>query len=80
MAAINPVPKERAAAEVAEIFDKLTKANGFMPNFFGMMAHHPQALNAFLPLYAAVMSKGTVEPRYKELAYLKAATINGCQY
>lgn len=37
------------------------------------MAHHPAALNAFLPLYGAVMNAGTVEPRYKELAYLKTS-------
>lgn len=80
MAAINPVPRERAAAEVAELFDKLIQGNGFMPNFFGIMAHRPQALNAFVPLYATVINKGTVEPRYKELAYLKTSTINGCQY
>jgi len=80
MAAINPVPRERAAAEVSELFDKLIQGNGFMPNFFGIMAHRPQALNAFVPLYATVINKGTVEPRYKELAYLKTSTINGCQY
>lgn len=51
-----------------------------MPNFFGIMAHCPGVLNAFLPLYAAAINKGKVEPRYKELAYLKTAITNGCQY
>ena len=80
MSAVNPVPREQAAPEVAGLFDKLIQANGFMPNFFGIMAHCPGVLNAFLPLYAAAINKGNVEPRYKELAYLKTAITNGCQY
>jgi len=80
MPAIKPVTKEKAAPELQEIYDKLTGANGFMPNFFGVMAHRPAVLQAFLPLYAAIVNKGTVEPRYKDLAYLKTAMINGCEY
>jgi AhpD family alkylhydroperoxidase len=26
------------------------------------------------------MRDGTVEPRYKELAYLKTSLLNGCEY
>lgn len=80
MATINPVPRDNAAPEVADIFEKVTKAQGFMPNFFGLMAHRPEVLKTFIPLYTAVVNKGVVEPRYKELAYLKVASVNGCQY
>ena len=51
-----------------------------MPNIFGLMAHRPDVLGKFLPFYSAVMEGGTVEPRYKELAYLKTALTNGCEY
>jgi AhpD family alkylhydroperoxidase len=30
--------------------------------------------------YGAVITKGSAEPKYKELAYLKTALINGCAY
>ncbi len=80
MAAVNPIPKERAAAEVKEIYDNLAKAFGRMPNIFAVMAHRPAALKNFLPLYSAVINEGTVEPKYKELAYLKTSLINGCEY
>jgi len=33
-----------------------------------------------MPLYGAVIDKGSVEAKYKELAYLKTAQINGCEY
>ena len=80
MAAVNPVPKEKAASELNEIYDNLTQKVGHMPNIFGAMAHRPEVLKAFLPLYSAVVNRGTIESRYKELAYLKTSTLNTCEY
>ena len=80
MSVVNPLPKEKAAAEVQGVYDALAKKFGKMPNIFGLMAHRPDVLAKFLPLYAAVIEGGTLEPRYKELAYLKTALINGCEY
>src|SRR6266853_6592749 len=77
---VGPLSKELAAANVQPIFDRLTQAFGSMPSFFATMARVPDALEHFMPLYGAVINKGTVEPKYKELAYLKAAQINGCEY
>ncbi|MBZ5609871.1 MAG: carboxymuconolactone decarboxylase family protein [Acidobacteriia bacterium] len=77
---IAPLTKEQAAAEIQPIFDKLTHVFGRMPGFFGTMARVPEALQHFLPLYAAIIDRGNVEAKYKELAYLKTAQINGCQY
>ena len=78
--AISPLSKEQAAPSVQPIFDKLTHVFGHMPSFFATMARSPEALSHFLPLYSAVIDKGTVEAKYKELAYLKTALINGCEY
>ena len=80
MAVVNPLPKEKAAPEVHEIYDAMTKRFGKMPNFFATMAHQPDVLRKFVPLYGAIINEGTVEPRYKELAYLKTAMLNGCEY
>lgn len=80
MAAVNPIPKEHAAAEVKAVYDNLTKTFGRMPNIFGVMAHRPDVLKSFLPLYMAVMAEGAIEPKYKELVYLKTAMLNGCEY
>jgi uncharacterized peroxidase-related enzyme len=77
---VAPISKEQAAKEVQPIFDKLSHVFGRMPAFFGTMARVPDALTHFLPLYAAVIDKGSVEAKYKELAYLKTALINGCEY
>ena|SRR5258708_1613467 len=77
---ISPLTRDQAAADIQPIFDQLTKAFGNMPAFFGTMARVPEALQHFLPLYAAVINKGSVEAKYKELAYLKTAQVNGCEY
>lgn len=80
MAVVNPIPKEKAAPELKEIFDNLTQRFGRMPNIFAVMAQRPAVLKNFLPLYTAVFAEGTIEPKYKELAYLKTAMLNGCEY
>jgi len=80
MSVVKPLPKEKAAPEVHEAYDAMHKRFGKMPNFFATMAHRPNVLKNFLPFYSAVMTEGTVEPRFKELAYLKTAMINGCEY
>lgn len=77
---IAPAVKEKVPAEVQPIFDRLTQAFGHMPGFFGTMARVPEALQHFMPLYSAVINKGSVEAKYKELAYLKTAQVNGCEY
>jgi len=77
---ISPISKENAAPEVHPILDKLTQGFGKVPSFFGTMARVPEAFAHFIPFYGAVIDRGTVERKYKELAYLKASLINGCEY
>ena len=78
--AIGPLSKDQAAPSVQPIFDKLTHVIGHMPGFFATMARVPDALANFVPLYGAVIDKGSVEAKYKELAYLKTSQVNGCEY
>ena len=79
-AGVTPLNKEQAAPSVQPIFDKLSHVFGQMPSFFGVMARVPDALTHFLALYSSVIDHGSVEAKYKELAYLKTAQINGCEY
>jgi alkylhydroperoxidase family enzyme len=80
MTVINAIPREKAPDDVKPVYDNLSKTFGRVPNIFGVMAHRPGALKSFLGLYGAVMNEGTVEARYKELAYLKTSLVNGCEY
>jgi uncharacterized peroxidase-related enzyme len=80
MGVVNPLTKEQAAPELQDTFEKLASRAGKVPNIFAAMAHRPAVLSAFLPLYKAVVNEGTVEAKYKELAYLRASMVNGCEY
>jgi uncharacterized peroxidase-related enzyme len=80
MPVVDPIPPEKASEDLRETYDSLSKRAGRVPDFYGVMAHHPAALKSFLPLYASVMNEGTLERRYKELAYLKTSLLNGCEY
>jgi alkylhydroperoxidase/carboxymuconolactone decarboxylase family protein YurZ len=80
MPTITPVADERAATEVKPIYDNLKKAVGKVPNFFAMLAHKPEVLKTFVPFYEAIVGPGALEQKYKELAYLKTAIVNACEY
>ena len=51
MGVVNPLTREQAAPEVQEVFDKIAERTGKVPNLFAAMAHRPDVLKAFLPLY-----------------------------
>jgi len=76
----TPLTKEQAPAELHKIYDALKAEIGKMPNLFGVVARFPAAMKAFIQFYDAVMSKGQIDARYKELAYLKTSDINSCRY
>jgi uncharacterized peroxidase-related enzyme len=80
MGVVNPLTKEQASPELQDTFEKLAVRAGKVPNIFAAMAHRPAVLHTFLPLFKAIVNEGTVEPRYKELAYLRTAMVNGCEY
>jgi len=78
---ISPVSTESAAKEVQPTLDNLSQRfGGKVPAFFGTMARFPEGFSTFLPFYSGVIEHGTVEKKFKELAYLKTSLVNGCEY
>ena len=63
-----------------EFLAELEKKSGRENRFFRTMANRPEVLKNFVPLYAAVMGRGSVERRIKELVYLTASYANECAY
>lgn len=76
----KPLTREQAPAELHKIYDAMQEAIGKMPNAFGVVARFPAALKTLIQFYDAVMTKGNIEAKYKELAYLKTSSINACRY
>jgi 8-oxo-dGTP diphosphatase len=57
------------------------EAKGGRPNhFFRTMANRPEVLQTFVPLYGAIMGRGSVDRRVKELVYLACSYANKCAY
>jgi uncharacterized peroxidase-related enzyme len=57
------------------------EAKAHKPNhFYRTMANRPAVLQAFVPLYAAIVGPGSVERRIKELVYLASSYANECAY
>lgn len=48
--------------------------------FLRTMAHKPDVLRAFVPLYGAIVGPGAVDRRIKELVYLTVSYANECPY
>lgn len=61
---------------LAELESKSKREN----RFFRMMAHKPEVLKNFVPLYAAIVGPGATDRRTKELVYLTASLTNECVY
>src|SRR5260370_40438225 len=80
MAAVMPLSEDRVTPELQQLYSELRDNFGTVPNFFALMARRPGALKALLPFLSEALDEGTVEPRLKELAYLKTSIVNGCQY
>ena len=76
----KPLKKEQASEELHKIYDSIQEEIGKVPNLFGVVARFPAAFKTLFHFYDAVMSKGNIDARYKELAYLKTSSINGCRY
>ena len=50
-----------------------------MPNFLRVLAHSPELLEGFLALNGA-LNRIELDPKLRELAYIRASEINSCGY
>jgi alkylhydroperoxidase family enzyme len=78
--AIRPVERNDAPEAVRTIYETLEKDFGRVPNTFKMLAHRPEVLRTFLPLYNTVWAQGTLPRKLKALAAVRTSLLNGCAY
>jgi uncharacterized peroxidase-related enzyme len=79
MARLPYVDKENAGPEQEKILAQLTQKSGKIANMWKLWCHSPQTLEAFITFYKTAM-KGSLDPKLRELAYVKASSINDCAY
>lgn len=77
---IEPMDSEAAPPEVQRIFEALA-ADGKVSSFHRMLAHKPAILRAYNQLSGALWAEDSaLAPKLKDLAYLRASILNGCEY
>jgi alkylhydroperoxidase family enzyme len=80
MAARVPCVEPAAATDVVRaVYDRLTSAAGRVLNFYKVIAHHPASLGPFVAWYPT-LRQGPLDPRLRELAYIRASQVNHCGY
>jgi uncharacterized peroxidase-related enzyme len=79
MARLSYVDKETAGPEQQRVLAQVTQKSGKIANIWKIMGHSPQILETFAAFYKTLM-KGTLDAKLRELAYVKASTMNDCPY
>lgn len=79
MAYVTYVERDDAPEELRASYDLVAKKLGVMIHFYKAMAHSPDLLTGFLALNRS-QAKSSLAPKLRELAFLRASAINGCDY
>jgi 4-carboxymuconolactone decarboxylase len=80
MARIEPLKEEAASEEFQQTFKQLTDRGIRVLNLFKTMAHSPQVGIQFLRLGNAILLKGIVPSKMRELAILRVGHLNKSIY
>ncbi len=75
---VAPLADAQATGAAKEIFQTLQSKIGMVPNIWRTMGYAPDVLQATLSLDKAILRD--LDPKLRELAYLKTSQINGCEY
>lgn len=80
MAFVELIEDTTQSPETEAIFSQVQSEYGFVPNILRAMAHCPDLLTTFVPLWAQVYKSQTIGPRLRALAALGTAKAQECSY
>lgn len=75
---VAPLADAQAPEAAKGIFQNLQTKMGKVLNIFRTMGHAPEILQSALGLNQAIQKE--LDPKLRELAYLKTTQINQCNY
>ena len=78
MAFVAPVTDAQASEAAKGIFQTLQSKMGKVLNIFRTLGHAPDILQATLAFNQAIQKE--LDPKLRELAYLKTTQVNKCNY
>lgn len=79
MSRLNVVTPETANPDQKALLDAIQGKLGMVPNFLKILAHSPDALQAFLGLNS-IAETGALDPQTRERIALAVAQGNSCEY
>ena len=80
MARLPRLKRSEVDEKCREIYDKVAKARGNVPNMFRVYAHRPEILETMVAHLSAITNTGTVPVRTKEMVATLVSRINHCEY
>ncbi len=78
MRILNPLADAQATDAARAIFGNLKSEFGLVANIFRCLGHAPEVLQATLDMDRAI--RKDLDPKLRELAYIKASRVNHCNY
>ena len=78
MPLIDPLTDAQATEPAQKLFQAIQGKLGTVLNIFRTLGHAPEVLQATLAFDKAIQQG--LNPKLRELAYLKASQVNGCEY
>jgi uncharacterized peroxidase-related enzyme len=79
MARVRYVEKEEATESLRPTYERIEKSVGIVLRFLKVLAHSPELFQGFLALDGA-LRRTDLDPKLRELAYMRASELNGCDY
>lgn len=74
------ITTETAPENVKPLLEKVQKTYGFVPNTYGVMAHAPLAVAAYLSINDLIKEYATLTPQEQQVVMLAISFENGCEY
>ncbi len=80
MPRISRLQRDQVSGGSLEIFDRVLRDRGNVPNMFRTMAHRPQIFETIIAHMDAVLKTGTLSTALKELVIVRTSQLNCTEY
>jgi len=77
---LDLITLDNAPATVKPLLEQVQKTYGFVPNTYGIFAHSPLAVAAYLQLNGLIKEHAALTPQEQQIVMLSVSVENGCEY
>ncbi len=77
---VELISQENAAESVKPLLAGVQQKYGFVPNTYGVFAHSPLAVKAYLQLTGLIADHSGLTPQEQQAVMLSVSAENGCEY